>query len=260
MNEIVRKLQEGALVVDRGLLKRGGRRELDAALERHRAAGFPVRMLLLSEGADLAPWRRLWDELGLDEERDLLLLFNGRRWEARGFGLSPAEIARVLDESEADLGVYWARGLVTAADRLVTAAKARGRSTRSEGADVGALLGGGAVGLVALGGLFAWIAGRRRRLAQEREAAFAAALESARRRYSELMLAADALDEEERALASELQLKAARLHDDIEVVRQRCEEHPEDKGKQTTLGRLAHLENELAVVATTVLQRARKRG
>src|SRR5262249_32904250 len=90
-------------LVDWGLLKPGGRREVEAALARWAERGKRARIVCLPLRTSLAGWHRLWDAVGLDQDRDLLLLFNGQHWEARGWGLSEEENARALHGAESGL-------------------------------------------------------------------------------------------------------------------------------------------------------------
>src|SRR5262249_43977183 len=91
-------------VYDSGRLKSGGKHELESALERwQRDHSLRAYVVVLPPDEDLEPARALWQKLGLDSKRDLLLIANGRRWEARGFGLTGAQIESALARAAPDL-------------------------------------------------------------------------------------------------------------------------------------------------------------
>ena len=83
------------------------RQAIAAAAER----GLAAYVVHAEPGRPLAPLRALWQKLGLKEGSDLLLLFNGERWEAKGWGLSAPQIAATLDAAEATLSEGAGAGL-----------------------------------------------------------------------------------------------------------------------------------------------------
>jgi hypothetical protein len=84
-------------VFDSGRLKPGGRRELSSTIERwQRAYSLYAYVVLLGPDESSEGARALWGKLGLDNKRDLLLIANGRRWEARGWGLSARQVEQAL--------------------------------------------------------------------------------------------------------------------------------------------------------------------
>ena len=50
-------------------------------------------------GESIDDYRGLWEKSGFDAQKDLLVVFDGKRWEARGWGLSEAKIASALSSS-----------------------------------------------------------------------------------------------------------------------------------------------------------------
>ena len=77
-------LRAGPLADLGPLLKPGGRREVEQEIARIATGGLRAHVVVGPLDADLGPLHALWDRLGFDAAADLLLLFNGRRWEARG--------------------------------------------------------------------------------------------------------------------------------------------------------------------------------
>jgi hypothetical protein len=270
-----RELKE-TFLVDRGpLLKPGGRREVLDILMQLRKRGLNGWLILLPRNEPLEPWRAIWDKLTLRNDKDLLLLFNGKRWEARGWGLTPATVSRILDSSEADLRGYYGRGLITAFNRLADAAKPTPNSApigsttphsstsrpatvvnTSETKSSSALwmtLGG--MALVGAGAGVGIVIRRRMKRAQETDEAFTQALASARKSYADVMLSAENLTSQYPA-ANELQFKAIELGQQIEGIAVEVAKNSQLKAKPATLGRLQQTENELQALMTTILQQA----
>ena len=242
-------------LIDRGeLLRSGGRRELLREMARLRDAGAVARVLLLPRGEDLAPLRGVWDELRLDERTDLLLLFNGDRWEARGWSLSPQAVGSTLEAAEADLRVYYARGLSVALRDLAGASPSVSvprEASRWLPFSLGGLL------LLVVAMLSAFVIRRRMRVAREHRAAFHGQLDTTRTAFAQVVL-----DGEELALldpegAQQLQLRAADFERELEELERDVEVHPEKAAHAVTRGRVQHLQNELRVLSSTILQKRR---
>lgn len=234
-------------LADHGLLKPGGRREIEEALAKWRARDRHARVVVLARGAPLAPWRGLWDELRLDPERDLLLLFNGREWTARGWGLPPDRIAALLDAAEPALRTYYARGIVAALDALGEASRPPAAGNGGGGWTVG----GWALGGAMAAGLVALVIRRRRAVAGAEAARFRQSLDAARDAFSRVMLAAEDLP----ADATELQVEAGRLGDEIDRIARAAEDDRAARRKATVRGRLDQLADELAGLHARILRR-----
>lgn len=234
----IARLLRSTRIWDSGWLKPAGRADVDAALDRWEADGRRARIVLAERGADLASLRPLWGDLGLDPASDLLLLYNGERWEARGWGLDDADIAAALDAAEPELAEYVGKGLVAALDGL-------GAAT---GGTPGWLLPvGGGVALVGAG--LAWLIARRERVrAAEGTKLLADARDSAEGAYATLILDADRLG----PAHFQLQEQAARLRRELDVATR------EGGDPKIRAGRMRQVEDEIATLQSTVLQRAKE--
>jgi hypothetical protein len=265
MDQALAALRDGDVADVGKLLKPGGLRELEAALGRLRAGGQRARVVLTPLGEDLQPWHVLFERLGLDRQRDLLLLFNGRRWEARGWGLSPAAGQRALAAAEPALRRYYARGLVVALEGLAAAARgepapaprapgSRAPATpapRARSSSGGWVLGvGGVAALVGLG----FVIRRRRRRAAESSRSLAEARSSAEQVFAEVVLATEEMSEADGAALRE---KATRLKGEIDALAPPGQKLLEAKQESMTMARLQQLENELEALRSVVLQRKR---
>ena len=259
LERAVEALREHA-IFDQGLLKSGGRREIQASIDRWAARDRRARLLLLARDTSLVPWRAMWDLLSLDPDRDLLLLFNGRRWEARGWGLTQAQIRGALDSARAGLQIYYGRGLVQAIDALGQSsvgglAGGQPDPTQSEIQESGWLgVSPVAVGAVAVGlAAIAFVVARRRRVTQRERAEFDQAHAQAERTYADVVIAADRLDD-----SVELQSKAGRLKESLDTLKRDADRKPGLKADPVTVGRVRQIESELAAIRSTVLQKSRR--
>ena len=236
-------------VVDGGRLKLGGLRELRQALHYWRQQGRPAYVLLLDERKALQPYRALASAMELEAERELLVVCNGLRWEATGWGLSNAHLSRILDASEPELSEYWAKGLVAVLDRAGEAATGKSRPGADAPSAVPALA--ALVGTAAVSGL-AWVIWRRRKLAHEGSRALEDAVGQAQARFADVMLESEVLDPQETV---EIQSSAARLHD--ELVRL-GKSQPGPTELRVTLARVQQLDNELAALDSRILTQRRQ--
>jgi hypothetical protein len=255
--EVVRELNEGA-IADSGWLKPGGRAELEAALARWESQGLRAKIVLLPEGSNPRPWRSLWADLGLDERVDLLLIYAGDHWEARGWGLDDAEIAQALDAAEPALAEYAGKGLVAALDGLGAASLAlpsggsvpvRRRSASGLPGVTELLVAGVGAGTLAAGAL-GWLIWRRQKLAREDKGRLLADQRAAAEvAYANLILDADQLGPD----SFDLQQRAARLRRELDLVARN------EGDESVRLGKMRQVENEIAALQSTVLQRKRER-
>lgn len=248
---LIETLRSEPLVDAGGLLKPGGRRELEATLQALAARGLRARIVVTPMNADLAPYHGVWDGLALDPRKDLVLLYNGRRWEARGWGLAPSAVDAALASAAPALRSYHARGLSEALLALARASSGVTAPKATSGAWGGVAIG---VGTLAGLGLLGFVIARRRRRALERKRALERAVHEAEQIYADVMLASEELPEAE---AGVLRDKASRLKGELDgvVSGQRALPAMEET---LTLGRIGQLENELEALRSVVLQNKRR--
>ena len=258
LDDVARELGEKRFVDRRGLGAATKERVL-AAIRAASANALTAYVVVLPDGAALAPWHPLFAQLRLDPKRDLLLLFDGARWEARGWGLGPERIAGVLVRAEATLHTDAGRGLAEAIERLSAAARgvpfaalaspdAGGASPRgAEGASYAPL----AWGVAAAGtlGVVGWVIARRMRRASERKKSLKDVVGSAERAHAELMLAAEELPREQ---ASDVQLRAVRLGQELESAAAAAGRAADER---VALARIEQIESEIAALESEVLQK-----
>jgi hypothetical protein len=242
-------------LVDRGILKPGGKKELLDAMDRLSKRNLNSWVLLLSCGEPIDPWKQLWDRMNPESAKDLLLIFNCNQWIARGWNLQSSEISSILSSAEPDLRVYYGRGLATALNRL--AAKAQPKNEKEIESEESSWFIPTAGGLLILGAGVAVAAVIRRRINRtaETERNYAASLGSAKKALADVVLAAADLPTEDPD-ARDLQLKAMDVSERIQSLDGECEKNPELKGKAMTKGTLLQLENELQTLMSTILQKA----
>jgi hypothetical protein len=254
LDKVAGELEDLKLVDNGNLLKQGGRREVLDAIDRWKSDhGLQAYVLLRPEGDPVEAWRPLWGMMKLDDKTDLLLVFNGRRWEARGWGLTFKEVKPALASAEPDLKIYYGKGLSHALDALGAASTHDTRPTTSHSHLLGIGLAGG-VGALALLGGFALVVRRRNKLRGEAQTAFDAAHSSAEKAFSEVTLAAENLTPDE---ASKLQLRVAELKKRLDSVVEEARGKPALMSDPVTLGKIRQLENEIQAVRSTYLQKAR---
>ena len=221
-----------------------------------RDRGQTARVLLLPRGDPLEPWRGLWHELQLDGQTDLLLLFSGDRWEARGWGLTPESVVGLLEGAEADLRVYYARGLSVALRDMAAASPATVVAPQT--------VDGGGFPLTLVGLLAAAIAlvvgfVIRRRMARARatQTTFDDLLQSTRQAFAEVMLHGEDLAFRLPDEAKRIQLEAAEFEKELAALEKEVEQDPGKRRAPVTRGRVQSLRDEFRVLSSTILQKKR---
>src|SRR4051794_19392697 len=194
LDGILELLRQSSVADPSTLLKPAGRRELEDTIIRLERSGLRARVVVAPRGTDLADLHPLWDGLRLDARDDLILLFNGERWEARGWGLSAPTINAALEGARPGLRRYYARGLSEALEALAIGARGPERSRSAHGHFGSILLGG--TGLAVLG-LVGWTVMRRQRRSRERVRGLAEARSAAEQVFSEVILATEDMPEAE---------------------------------------------------------------
>lgn len=236
MSDIADALRAGGLYDGGGRLLPAGQEVVLDELARTRFDGRPAYVAVVD--GDPRQVRAVWDELGLDPERDLLLILGEGRWEARGWGLDDADIARILDEAEPAMAQGVGPAVSTALKRLAVG----GSPAAIEWVGFGAAGLGATAVAVGLG----WLVARRRRVArtERTEQTARSAVEDA---VAQLVLTADELGEPGRAL----QDRADRLRRELRNLRA-------DEAHEVRVARMLQLENEVAALQSEVLQTQRQ--
>lgn len=262
---VLRELRT-AHFVDHGILTPTERVDIQRTLAQLAQQGRQAYILVLPETEELQAWRKLWGLLALREPHDLLLLYNGRRWEARGWGLAAAAIGGVLNQAANALRRSTGAGLVTAlnalaeqapphtmADRLgPTGASAQTRASSQAGSAT--LWWWGGAGALALLGGIGWLLHRRMRLQREQEQAFHEACEAAEAAFTHVMLADDAMDSEIR----NLQLQATTHKQYLEQIRESVQQGQRAIGDPVLIGEMTQIENQFATLHSAILRRQKE--
>jgi len=233
------------------LLKPGGLREIEREIARLAGAGLHGHVVVAPRGEDLGPWHELWGRMGYESSRDLLLLFNGRDWQARGWNLDQAAILKALDEARPALEAYYGRGLTVALANLAAATGRKTEPPRRSSSLLPVFLGAGTAMAVAVG----WVILRRRKRSQERRQSLSEARSSADQVFADVLLAAEDMAGPE---AAQLREKATRLRDQIDAVAPPNLKQLPAKEESLTLARLRQMENELEALRSSVLQAKRR--
>jgi hypothetical protein len=254
VEEANRGLRAGPVADVGNLLKPGGLREVEQTIARLAARGLKGHVVIAPKGESLGPYHALWGMQGYDQQRDLLLLFNGQRWEARGWGLSAPAAESALAVAEPALRQYYGRGLSAA---LVALARATGKDldeapARGRSSALPIVLG---VGGAAVAGVLGWTLVRRRRLARERRQSLHEARSAADQVFADVLLAAEEMSGPE---AVQVREKATRLRDQIDSLAPPNLKQLPAKEESLTLAQLRQMENELEALRSTVLQAKRR--
>jgi hypothetical protein len=262
---VLRELR-AAHLADNGVLTPADRSAVQQTLARLTPQGLQAYVVVLPQSEDVQTWRKLWGLLALQEAHDLLLLYNGRRWEARGWGLAPPVIGRVLDQAENALKHSPGSGLVTALSALAEQAAPQTTADRPRPAGAPAQtrspdhvgpalrwLGVGGGGLVLLGGV-GWLLYRRRRLQQHQEQAFNEVCAAAEAAFTQVMLADDTLDGQIR----DLQLQATTQKQYLEQVIESVKQGQRAMGDPVLIGEITQIANQFATIHSAILRRQKE--
>lgn len=197
-------------VVDSGRMKDSGIDYLRACITRWDGLGWHAYVAVLPRGESVADAHAVWDAFE-PGERDLIVLYDGKRWDARGWGLDSARIAGELSAAAPLLEVSYSHGLRDALNRLGAAAS--GTTYLAEPKARGIPESAWRFGLVGLGGVtvlgaLAWVMARRQQRGADRAQRRRQALAACERARSDVMAAASTQDP---ARASHLRSQIARL-------------------------------------------------
>lgn len=237
-----------APLVDTGLLKPGGREEVLRKIRQYESLGLYPKVVIDDLGDSFDAYLTVWDRLGLDEKKNLLLIYNGRDWRGRGWGLDTGEIKKALS------AVPRPRPHETNAHHLIAALDSLGAAQKAK-AEAGTNLAPfilAPIGVVAVGGVLGLVIHRRNKVAKEGRAQVLEAKASAERAYAELILACDELGG---GGGTQLQLRASELKKRFDAVVDDALKNP-SKVDNVTLGKIRHFENEFATLRSTSMQYA----
>ncbi len=246
-------LQDGAIFDPEHLLSPSGHHLVLQTIETLAQGKRYAKVLLLSEGESLGDYHVLWKRLQLNTETDLLLLYNQNRWEAKGWNLSKESISALLRAVKAEQkqsGV--APILASALNRLAknsTPSIAPPTSSASSSFVLPSI-----AALVSMGAL-AWVLRRRSLLSDNAQRLYHDARSSAEQAFSDVMLAAEDLMTDE---AAPLQLRASEQKRELDRLVASVGDRVLEMKRKTTLGKLQHIENELTVLRSTILQKEKR--
>lgn len=232
-------------------LKPGGRDEVTAEIERLRSLGLIAHVLVVDRGDPIEHFLSAWDALGYDTQRDLLLVYDTHDSVAQGWGLEREVVARELAAARPHVRTTFAHALVAALGRLADVRLVREREKDDDHSLAWPIAGG--TGVAVVGTVIALAIRRRNRLAKEGLAKMREARASAERAYADLILACEELPGASEA--TEIQLRAAELKNRMDGVIHRIEQAPTRGTDPVEIGRIRQLEDEIAVLRSTVLQK-----
>ncbi len=235
LEELAVELRAGGVADPAEELGPYGPRILRPVFERHRERGLHAYVVRAEPGRPLDEVWPLWSKLGLNEESDLLLLYNGTRWEAKGWGLSAAQISQALAAAEPALQRSQTEGLALVLDKLAELVPL----------EIPWLpLSMHTAALTWLG----WVLVRKFKRHRQSKQRIAKALSSAAAVQAEVMLAAEQLPTD---AAAKVQRHATRLGEEFQPAAQSGDE-------ALAVGRLEQLESELNALHSEVLARTRR--
>jgi hypothetical protein len=244
-------------------LKPKGRDEVASEISLWEGKGLRAHVIVIDPGDSLSDMLGAWKQLGLDEKKDLLLVFDTHGFAARGWGLSDADLREALLNAKPHEHEVFAARLIAAIDVLGARATGEratpvheGHLVLPESGSSNALpIVGGVVGIAGVG-VIALAIMRRNKLAKEGLANLADARKSADRAYTDLILACEELPGDPQA--SEIQLKASDLKKRVDTLVAETEAKPQKGTDPVQIGKIRQLENELAALRSTVLQKEKR--
>jgi hypothetical protein len=244
MEQAIAELKKSPLADPEARMNAKGRRLVLAEIERVRARSIRAHVLIAPGTIDVAA---LWRALGYGERDALLVLHDGglEVWLAGG---KHSTVTAAAGVTIADLVLGELRHLAP------PAATAKHDDDSGGGFPVLPVLGGTVVALG--GGLVALAIVRRGKLAKEGLTAVAKAKAALDKSYADVVLACEELPGDPQA--SEIQLKAAELKKRGDAISAEVDAAPSRGTDPVTIGKLEQLDNELAALRSTVMQKARK--
>jgi hypothetical protein len=265
-------------------MKPHGRELVVQEIERLRASGLRAHVLVVAHG-DKLDAGAMFEKLGYDLDKDLLIVFDGYAFYGRGWGQKeisghgPKQTTRTIADEL--IALLRSRAALTKSPhpspspspsplpspspspvpspsplpRPSTTPSPTPTPTPTSDHDDGFPLlpvVGGTL-LVATGGLVTLAIIRRQKLARSGLAKLDDARASLDRSYAELVLACEELPGDPQA--TEIQLKATELKKRMDAIVADTQAKPHTGNDPVTLGKLQQLENEIAALRSTVLQK-----
>jgi hypothetical protein len=162
----VRLFKKDRMLFDEGgLLKAGGRRMVRGkVVVIEEQTGRKAHVWTVTKGAPITALKQVYADAGLDPTRDLLLIFNGKDWDAHGWRLSREAIDAALADGKRGFDENYAHGLVAALIALDLAVHLGEQRPPSK---LPLIVFGGSVGAAAVVGGLAFTFWRRRQRARE---------------------------------------------------------------------------------------------
>ena len=250
----VRELGKQPLADPDQHLKPGGRREVLAEIDNWSRRGLRAHVLVVDPGDSLVHMLRAWQAFDFDPKRDLLLVFDTRAWVARGWGLEEGEIQRILSAARPQQPAVLSAWLIRALSGLGEAASRAPASAADGGVSLPVL---GGIGVSVVAAALGLVIRRRNQLARLGAAKLLQAQRSAERAYTEVILACEELPVPEQG--TEIQLRAAELKRRLDKVVEQVRPRPTTGNDPVRIGEVRQLENELAALRSTVLQKMKER-
>ena len=243
-------------------LKPKGRDEVAAEISKWEGKGLYAHVIVADPDDATSDLLHAYDQLGYKHDRDLLLVFNTKEISARGW-VNDAQAVAIIKGNPPEPHQVFAARIINVLDALgrdaanerklapsPTAVAHEDSGGSSSLPIVGGVVGIGALGVIGLAIL------RRNRLAKEGLANVADAKKSAERAYTDLVLACEELPGD--AKASEIQLKASDLKKRVDSLVADAEAHPAKGTDPVVIGKIRQLEDEMAALRSTVLQKEGK--
>ncbi|MBM3224126.1 MAG: hypothetical protein FJZ47_10020 [Candidatus Tectomicrobia bacterium] len=240
-------------LADNDLLTPAERAAVQQTLTQLAQRGLRAYVVVLPQNEEPQTWRKLWELIPIREQRDLLLLFNGRRWEARGWLLPPVTISRELQQAETVVQRERGAGLVAAVTALAAQTSSASRpSARGGGSSLPLWLGGGSLVLL---GTMGWLLLRRQRLQRQQQArVFHEARNEAEAAFAQVMLADGITD----VTIRDLQLQATTHKQHLDTLTASVEQGQRPASDPVLLGELAQIVNQFATLHSAILRRQKE--
>jgi hypothetical protein len=275
MDTAVAELKLHKLADPEQRMKPHGRDLVIAEIDRWASRGLHAHALVTARG-DAIDAAELFKRLGYVDATDFVLVFDGYNYRGHGWGQdvsghAPENAKRTIaDELIALVRAHGVQAVPKpppkSAEQLPrppapaqppTSAPVTQPPAKKDDSGFSMLPVVGGTLVVAVGGVVALAIMRRNKLAREGAGKVGDAMQSLERNAAELVLACEELPGDPQA--TDIQLKAAELKKRADVIVAETEAKPQSGNDPVTLGQLRQLENEIAALRSTVLQKTTKK-